>query len=859
MNLLRVQQALTNLFNDDRRWAHRGRRIVFWYDREGEFARDIAQLSLEGIKVAQIGETPFALKRQLLVTDPDSAYLLYSPQPEPEAAQNWLLDLERTGVQFTADRAAMIFADLGFFHRPLEGVIREQGRFFRSEKRLADLRALNLPKEAGERELLGGLLAVAVREKVAEPRSIIRQVLLGGLEDSNVAWQEVQKLGLTDAFWSLVQTSTGFRAEAPTLRRLFMALLLSHLAHQVQAGQGSRGAVSLPDQLAAQLPVATTPGYSLIAGWMRDSRDHERLRELIKEVEEDLGIATWATELDLSALRGVDTFPVIEEVALRGMVAALSAGGRPSEVGELARERLELHYAGRYAHEYRAVIAAAEFLARRDAFAGAFPTGAEVLLERYVSEWHRFDRLYREYITAADGASRDLLSDLTARMEFEYVEWFQSGLNQAWTDAFDESLPKRLDVQRRQWSFYKWHVQPLLERKDRDRIVVIISDALRYEVATELREALLTDLRGEANLGNMLSVLPSQTRWGMAALLPGEELTWDGSAERVLRGGLPTGHSEREAHLSRTGYPSLVMKLDELSGLSTEAARAALEGKRLVYLYHDAIDALGDKPASERDVFLGCHTALEELTRMVKRLVNNLNSSTVIVTADHGFLYQRQKIEDADKLSPPAKGAGISVDRRAIVAPELPESEGSLRVKLNEYQPMSAPLSGLFPRSTLRYRIQGGSAQYVHGGASLQEMVVPVLTYRHKRSAPGAAQASRKVRVEVVSRSRRVTNNVFNVTLVQAEAVAERVRPRSVKVQMLDSAGKAVTDQKTVSLASASPHPTERQQTVRLSVTIPDPDEHATYFLTVTDDEDKLELIREPWEIRIAFKDDFGF
>lgn len=851
MNLERVRQSLQALFQDDRRWAHRGRRIVFWYDREGEFAGDIAQLSLEGIKVAQIGATPFALKRHLLVTDPDSPYLLYSPQPEPDAAQNWLLDLDQTGVQFTADRPAMIFADLGFFHRPLEGVIREQGRFFRSEKRLADLRALNLPKEAGERELLGGLLAVAVREKVAEPRSIIRQVLLGGLEDSNPTLQEVQKLGLAEAFWSLVHGAVGFRAEAPTLRRLLVALLLAHLAHQFQG--------DLPPALATQLPPTTTPGYSLIAGWMRDLRDHERLRELVGEVEEDLGIASWAAGLDLSALRGVDTFPVIEEVALRGMVAALSAGGRPSEVAELARERLELHYAGRYAHEYRAVIAAAEFLARRDAFAGAFPAGAEVLLERYVSEWHRFDRLYREYITAADQASRDLLSDLTARMEFEYVEWFQSGLNQAWTDAFDESLPKRLDVQRRQWSFYKWQVQPLLERSERERVVVIISDALRYEVATELREALLTDLRGEANLGNMLSVLPSQTRWGMAALLPGEELTWDVGAERVLRGGQPTGHSEREAHLSRTGYPSLVMKLDELSGLSTEAARAALEGKRLVYLYHDAIDALGDKPASERDVFLGCQTAVEELTRMVKRLVNTLNSSTVIVTADHGFLYQRQKIEDADKLSPPVKETGISVDRRAIVAPELPESEGSLRVKLNDYQPMSAPLSGLFPRSILRYRIQGGSAQYVHGGASLQEMVVPVLTYRHKRSAPGAAQASRKVRVEVVSRSRRVTNNVFNVTLVQAEAVAERVRPRTVTVQMLDSAGKAVTDQKTVSLASASPHPTERQQTVRLSVTIPDPDEHATYFLSVTDDEDKLELIREPWEIRIAFKDDFGF
>lgn len=855
MNLERIGQSLQTLFADDRRWSHRGRRLVFWYDPGGEFVSAIDQISVPGVSVARVGNTPFALKRQLLVEDPDTPYLLYSPNEEPPAAENWLLDLQLTGVKFTADRAAMIFADLGFLHRPLEGLIRDHSRFFRSEKRLNDLRALNLPPQADEDALLTGLLAVAVRVREAEGRAIVRQVLLGGLDDGNSIWQDVGRLGLEDAFWSLARSATGFGAETttlrrPTLRQLFIALLLAHLAHQ------SKG--NLPPGLDGQVPTTTTPGYSVVAAWMRDSRDHARLRSLIDEVEGDLGIAQWAASCELSALRGIDTFPALEPVALRGMVAALGGEGRPEEIGQLARERLELHYAGGYRHEYQAVIAAADFLARREQFAGPFPGDALALLEGYVSDWHGFDRLYRAYITASDGASRDLLSALTERIEHLYVEWFQSELNRAWTDAFDPSLASRLDARRRQWEFYRWRVQPLLERNDRDRVVVIVSDALRYEVATELRESLLADLRGEAQLGSMLSVLPSQTRWGMAALLPGEELAWDGVSGRVLRGGLPTNHADRAGHLARTGYPSVVMKLDELAAMSTEEARAALEGKRLVYLYHDAIDALGDKLASERDVFAGCAAAVAELGRAIRRLVNSLNSSTVLVTADHGFLYQRRKIKDADKLDLP-RGPGVSANRRAAVAEELPEEGDSLRVQLDRYQPMSTPLQGLFPRGTLRYRVQGGGAGYVHGGASLQEMVVPVLTYRHRRSSPGTAQASRKVGVELVSRSRRVTNNVFNVTLVQAEAVAERLRPRTVTVQMLDGGGNPVTDQKTVILASASPHPAEREQNVRLSVTIPDPDEHADYFLTVTDDEDSTTLIRETWAIRIAFKDDFGF
>lgn len=850
MNLDRVQLNLKAVFADDRRWTHQGRRLVFWYDEAGEFAEEIQQLELPGVKVAVLGDTPFALKRQLVIENPLSPYLLYAAHPKPEDSQNWLLDLQLTGVLFSADRATMIAADLGLSDRSLEQLIRAYPKFFNSTKRIEELLALKLPKETSERELLAGILAVTVKEKTPEHRAILRKVLLGGLDGEHAAWQDIQKFGLAEAFWDLAQASTGFRVEAPTLRRLFIALLLAHLAYQLEG--------DIPPQFAEQLPRILTPGYSFIADWMRDSRDQARLHELITEVEDDLNIAAWAQTLELTAIQTADTFPVLEKVALRQMVRALSDGGRPAEIAELARERLTYHYAAPHQSEYQAVIAAAEFLRKQELFAGPFPSSPDLLLEQYVTDWYQFDRLYREYVTAADQASKDLLEPLTERIEHQYVQWFQSGLGQAWTDAFDPALPTRLDVQRRQWSFYRWHVEPLLQKNDRDRVVVIISDALRYEVASELREGLLTELRGEANLGSMLSVLPSQTRWGMAALLPGEELIWDAGGERVLRSGQPTQHGNREAHLAQTGYPSLVMKLDELLAMTTENARAALDGKRLVYLYHDAIDALGDKLASENDVFRGCGQALTELNRAVRRLVNNLNSSTVIVTADHGFLYQRQSITEPDKLEVPVKGAGIDVDRRAILGVDLPVTDATLRVDLPTYQPVTGPLQGLFPRSTLRYRTAGGGAQYVHGGASLQEMVVPVLTYRHKRSTPGGAQASRKVKVELVSRSRKVTNNVFSVMLVQADAVSERVRPRTVTVTMLDSAGQPVTDQKRVTLESASPHPTERQQTVRLSVTIPNPDELASYFLTVMDEEDKLELLREPWGIRIAFKDDFG-
>lgn len=108
----------------------------------------------------------------------------------------------------------------------------------------------------------------------------------------------------------------------------------------------------------------------------------------------------------------------------------------------------------------------------------------------------------------------------------------------------------------------------------------------------------------------------------------------------------------------------------------------------------------------------------------------------------------------------------------------------------NEHRPYSKhprkPLScfclkdsgvAIVPRGSLRFAVQGAGVQFVHGGASLQEVCVPVITYHHQR-AKGDEGPARKVRVQVSARVRRVTNNRFSLTLVQTEAVEGRWRSR---------------------------------------------------------------------------------
>lgn len=853
MNLERVQQSLRTVFGDRHRWAHDGRKVVFWYDPHGEFREDVPGLQLGNVEVIELDAAPFALKRRLLLELPDTDVLLYAPFPQPAPAHNALLGLQCSGVLFSADRAALLFSDLGFTNRALEDVVRRHLKVFASKKRLDDVQKLMLPPDVDERTLEAGLLAVAVRERTPEASLVVRRVLAGGLsEDDNPAWAELVKLELTGAFWRLVEGATRYSAAAPTLRRLFLALLIAHL------GRHLRGEV--PEALRAHQLPPSPRAYALVDAWLRDARDAPRLEELTREVEGDLGIEEWAATLEPEALQEADTFPVLERVALRQLVSLLTPERDPSRPLAVARARLELPYARRYRAEYSAVIAAAQLLELRRAFAVSFPRDPDALLARYAGEWHAVDRRYREFITALDEAPGDLLRPLADLVEHTYVHWFLSELGQAWTEAFDDTLPARLGVRERQWSFFRWHVQPLLDRNDRDRVAVIISDALRFEVAAELREVLAADLRGEGELTHMLSALPSQTRWGMAALLPGGPLSWDAERDRVLRGGQPARSEDRPGLLAAAGYPSTVLRLDDLLAMTVEEGRRQLEGKRVVYVYHDAIDAVGDKPASERDVFSAARQAIDEVARGVKRLVNSLNTSTVLVTSDHGFLYQRSAVQEPDKVPVPATAGAAHIERRSVLGQGLHATPGTHLVNLERYHSggMTEPVQAVFPRSILRFRTSGGGAQYVHGGASLQEMVVPALTYRHRRAGAGVEQASRKVRVEVVARSRRVTNNRFGVPLVQAEAVTDRVRPRTVQVQLLTEDGQPASDVRQLTFDSASPHPREREQVARLALTLTHADPAATFFLTVRDADDDVELVREPWTVSIAIQDDFG-
>lgn len=844
MNVRQIESSLAALFTQGD--PFRTRQLVFWYDPKEDFNEDFAELNLpDGVEKLTLGHTPFTAKYRLLVEAPTTPFLLYAPFAEPPPQENWLLDLQKQGEVFSADQAALLFRQYGFHERSLQNYLREHLSFFKTKKRRDAISALGLPKEASEMELRIGLLSVLAGLKVADAEALIRKVLMQGLnEEQNALWQELTKYVAPGEFWAVVQHRLGVPADTTTLRDLFIRLALTHLQHDLEA--------PLPEGLKGKLIQPSTRGYVFVSSWLRDSADRERWKELSRELAPDLGVREFAASLHPNAYSKAETFEAFDEALIRTALDGLTVGTPEPNLKEWLSARKPLFWFGDYRQHYQALEAAAELLELLNQYTGSYSGTAEVLFKRYAETLHQIDGAYRRYVVASDRISEDAFGPLTEALERRYSYEFLEPLGEAWSEALEDPNGTWGIGVEKQWSFYRHHVANVLERNDREKVYVIISDALRYEVAAELRVRLTVDLRGETQLSSVQSVLPSITKLGMAALLPHQQLGVGDKGEILADGRSTQGIEARNAVLNAAGFSSMAIKARDILTLNQEG-RQVVKPHRVIYIYQDHIDAVGDKPPSEREVFGACERALDELEALVKRIVNGLNGTNIVVTSDHGFLYQRQALEQHGKITR-AGGEVLDSGRRHTLGRNLSQQEGTQTFSLPYFKDQE--LQAQSPRGTLRYAVQGGGAQYVHGGASLQEVCVPVLSYKHVRAEKGDDGPSRKVGVRVSTTTRRVTNTHFTVRLVQDEPVGVRVRARQVLVKLVSEDGKALTNAYPLNLDSAAKQATDREYIARLTVSAGQ--SAGTAYLVVVDAEDDLEVLREAWQLNLAFTDDFG-
>lgn len=265
------------------------------------------------------------------------------------------------------------------------------------------------------------------------------------------------------------------------------------------------------------------------------------------------------------------------------------------------------------------------------------------IVKNYRERYYENDRNYRLFYFYYDKLTEtSTFEKLRELIENIYTNDYLQNICTNWTKAFvEEAGSSGLPLQ---INFWRDRVEPIKER-----VVVFISDAMRYEVGVSLYEKLNADEKCKASLYAMQTVLPSITMCGMAALLPHKtyELTPD---YRLLVDGKPCASTTDRAKIVAAYNPkSLCIQYDELKVKKVDELKALVSGLEVIYVYHNQIDARGDKAPTEDEVFIACQEAVDEIAFMIRRLTGT-NVTRFLVTSDHGFVYKRDELQAQREL-----------------------------------------------------------------------------------------------------------------------------------------------------------------------------------------------------------------
>jgi uncharacterized protein (TIGR02687 family) len=510
---------------------------------------------------------------------------------------------------------------------------------------------------------------------------------------------------------------------------------------------------------------------------------------------------------------------------------------------------------------YQALQTAAELFALRNEHMGALAQpDASALFTAYTGSLYRFDQHYRHFCEAADDAESrdwDILKSLRKKIEQTYGNGFLAELALAWNTHLENGLLKlwRLDGVPNQQAFYEREVAPVLAKGPDRRVFVIISDAFRYEAAQELTALLNGKYRFQAELSAQLGVLPSYTALGMAALLPHKVLAYDeGGAIRL--DGLPCASLEQRTKVL-AAVQGVAVKAETFMAMKKDEGRDFINPYRVVYVYHNQVDAVGDSASTEDDTFAAVRTAIHELADLVAKIVNSLNGNHLRITADHGFLFQETPLGATDKSALGTNPPGtVLAKKRYLLGRNLPEDDRAYHGATETTAGAEGDMEFWVPKGANRFHFVGGS-RFVHGGAMPQEIAVPVIRVHHvKDSGKAAKTKSRTVGVSVLGSNFKVTTNRHRFQLIQTEPVGERVKPLTLKAAIYDG-DDPVTNVETLTFDSTSADMNQWKKTLSLTLEGRRFDSKRIYQLILRDAETGVEEARFDVTIDLAFGNDF--
>ncbi len=483
-----------------------------------------------------------------------------------------------------------------------------------------------------------------------------------------------------------------------------------------------------------------------------------------EKIEDDLNLLAACAQVEDLGTR--DTFPFEERTFMQRAVTALQDGALDRVRNIIDRHGHSVWLGKGESQAQWALLAAAQMLiATCQDLERELPghvQSQDALIGFYLSRLREADRLHREFEQA-------IVAHFTADVPFDSV------IDQA-RDIYRKLVGKAQNaftkhIEKAGWppegrmpnaTVFDQFVAPVLEQHGR-RVAYILVDSLRYELGVVLKQQI-----GEDNPTELIPAfaqLPTVTRVGMASLLPGaaDNLRLTKNSDDLLPtiGGLPVGNVTQRMELMRKqlGDRFAEMLLRDL----LRAKKGPAATVNLLVVRSVEIDSQLENDAE---------AALEKLHDVLRRIrhaidqLRRFDFHEVVLATDHGFCLNTHK-EAGDVCTKPSGnwldmharsllGQGSADDHNFVVSAEKVGIRGDF-----------SQFGG--PRSLAPYR---KGLSYFHGGASLQEAIVPVLTVRLQTAQTKAAPAT--VQLSYRNGAKRITTRlpVFDMLLESQDLFA---------------------------------------------------------------------------------------
>lgn len=848
MNLQEIRNFLKDLFSKPL-GDGKNRNIVFWYDENEDFVEEIDSFDLEDVKVIKLTEkNAFYTKYYIEKEDTLSNILVYSNMKKPEPNEDWLYDIFCYSEEFSTDRATVIMRELGVTNYALKEEFKKYNTFFKNKERITAFKNLNIV-DFTEEKVHMAVLSVLTKTKIMDFEEILKNLIKDYLDDDHKLYENIIKFGSEDELWNLIRKYYGYSFEEKSLERFMATLLITNMNETVK--------FDLPKQYDSFISKKITNCIVFINHFMNNVNDSIYYDKMQHIIGEKMKINSLLDKNDSDTFASNDTFEVVDKLILRRITDLIKEGVEEyDKYLSLLSSRRTLHYYRKYISEYKALKWSINLLKKKKELDSLIKTESIYdMVKSYANSYYYIDKAYRKFYYHYDNcADKDVLCDLKDIVENLYNNWYLQELSIKWNEALSKNNGWRIDGLKQQDRFYSEFVK--YERKE--RTYVIISDGLRYESADELNTLLTNERKGKSKLEYIQGVLPSYTKLGMAALLPNRSIEINDNYDVLVDGTNSSGTENRDKILKLANLKSLAVTYDKVMDMKDAEIRKAFTGLDIVYIYHNTIDARGDHASTEREVFSATEEAFKEIILLVNKLVNRVSAASIIITADHGYLYKRSAMEESNKLT------GIKLDdgednRRFLLTSNKEDVEGTITFSMDYLLGRDSDKYVITPKGTSRFKVQGAGANYVHGGAMPQEVIVPVIKFKNDRST-SSVNDIRKVKITLTSITRKITNIITYLEFFQDEMIQDKVLSKKVKCYFEDEEGNRISNENIIIGDSRSENPKERSYREKFVLKSMAYDKTKQYFLVIEDAEDSNgDYDRIPFNIDIAIVDEFGF